>query len=151
MAAIVITLGGITFNATARDGNGCLYRVTAFEGWDSADVRQQALDRAGVEGEILVESYWGGRALVLDGYLLANSYNNWWAGRQALATMADSIVTADGTLVFNEPTPKQITVRLAGRLKMDAWGSDKWSRISIPLRAVDPRKYATTSTSVPLV
>lgn len=144
MAALTMTLGGITFNGAA-DGNGVSYRVLRFDGWDSPDVRQTVLDRVGDEGGILAESFYGTRTIILRGWIIAPTYTALWQGWNSLTTASD-LVDANGTLVVNEPTPKQVFVRRSGRLQID-WWSDTKAEFQLTLLAVDPRKYANGSTT----
>lgn len=146
MAAVNVTLGGLSFNAATVDGNGAKWRIARIEGWDSPSVRQSLFDPTGVHGQVVAEILYGSRAIVLTGTCTTPSEAAYWLSHTALATATNSLAIP-GTLVVNEPTPKQASVVRAGEVRMRPIGAYRGFEFEVPLLAPDPRKYATTAVS----
>lgn len=151
MPGTTATLAGITFGGPP-DGNGVSYRLETVKGWtDTPGVRQSTEERVGVDGQILLESNFSGRALLIKGKIAAPTAAALWGQMNALTAALGGLVGANGTLVVNEPAPKQMAVRLAPPGAFVDPVSDQTAEFEIPLIAVDPFKYSVGSTTVTFV
>ena len=142
------TLGGITFNNGATDADGVVWYAT-LDGWNGTPMRQQVMERIGMAGQILTESFRSARHMTLKGTAKAETFAGYWAARNKVES-ALIFETTDGTLVVNESTPKQTTVRTEGEPLVERVEDTYLVDFSVGYVAVDPNKYAATATSTPL-
>lgn len=150
MTCTAITLGGITFDCDSEDSNGIMWSWTRLDGWEPPDVRGDILTPAGQDGQVLGEWRHNGRAIVLAGIATKPDVvypytTEYWYAFNTLAA-ATNLVGGTGTLVVNEPTPKQVTVKLQSRPRMRPYrGNMSALEFEIPLIAPDWRKVGTTA------
>lgn len=142
----VVTLGSLTFNDLIPDADGVVWGMRELEGWDSAELREDLADRDQAHGQHRGASYYGGRLLVARGLIRCPSLAAQRTARYKLLAATD-LTDADATLTVQESPSKQAAVRRAGRPVVKTIG-DRLLDYDIPLRAVDPRKYATSVTTI---
>lgn len=143
--ATTATLGGITYNNDVADGNGNKFYFTDIDGWDNPNVRLGQENVTGKHGAFIGEYLYGGRPLTIKGVCTGQH----WLGRRTLAA-ATSILGGTRTLTLTEDSPTPLTftceVYQAGPLRIKFTGPGSFT-FELPLLAVDPRKYSTTTTT----
>ncbi len=147
MAAVVVTLGGITFGNSTPDANGATWNVSEIDGWDSPDLRSSLLDLPGHDRQALGPVLHRARALSLKGVCETPTDAIYWLSKAKLST-ATLLTTTDGTLTVAETATKKIAVRRAGRVLMRPLGGLHGIEFEIPLIAPDPRILANTATTI---
>jgi hypothetical protein len=147
MAAVAVTLGGITFGSDTPDLNSAVWSVEEIEGWDSPDLREELLDLPGQDRQAIGPLYYKARALVLRGACRTPTDASFWASRTRLQT-ATLLTTAAGTLTVAETTTKKLEVYRAGRLRMRPYKNLRGFVFEVPLTAPDPRILANSPTSI---
>lgn len=144
-----ITLADLpTFNDGVPDANDVEWWAAELRGWDSPDLREDTSPRGFDHGLLRGRSYYGGRPLELIGTLLGPG-DDVDAIRAAKAQLirAVDLTDTDALLTVAETPSKQVTVRRSGRVGLQQIGTHL-VRFNIGLLAVDPRKYATSSTTI---
>lgn len=148
----VVTFGGITFDCATPDPDGAKWNWQRLDGWEPPDVRRDLLTPAGQDGQVPGEWRHNGRAIVLAGTanLTYGTYPfdaAYWLAYNRLAAGAN-LVDTTGLLVVGEPTPKQVSVKVEGRVRMrQVQGRMAVMEFEVPLIAPDWRKYGTTPVS----
>lgn len=143
-----LTLGSLpTFNDGTPDSNGVEWWVEELTGWDSPDLREDTSPRGFRHGLIRGTSYYGGRPLGLRGALVGTGDIADLRAAVAALAKATDLTSSDATLTVLESPSKQCAVRRSGRLAIN-WDSPSLARFDLALLAVDPRKYATSTTTV---
>lgn len=142
---IAITFAGVDMNSGTPDADGALWYVTAWEGWDSPNLRQSVLDPSLRDGGIITDSIFGTRTITLSGVCKAGSESVYWTAYNRCNSLVGANNEVD--LVVSENVDKRVSVRRAGspKIRSIGMGSFEWDW---PLIAMDPRKYAVTETSV---
>lgn len=150
MTCTSITLGGITFGECGEvDVEGINWAWLRIDGWESAGVEGDVLSPAGQDGDFFGLTRRTGRPIVLEGVahrpaFSPNDVEGYWLAHNNLLA-ATNLTSGSGTLVVNEPIPKQATVRLQDRPRLRALrGVLGVLEFQIPLLAADWRKYSTT-------
>lgn len=141
-------LGGLPLGSV--DSAGVAWSLQSLEGWDSAEVRAEMQQREGDHGAWAAPVYFGERPLTLAGVITAPD-------RRVLDDAMERLRVAAGmgdtTLVVQESTPKQTTVRRSGKL-LAQYLSDRIASYSVLVTAADPRRYSTVlqtgSTGLPV-
>lgn len=147
MPGLQFSLGALSFNTGTVDANGVLWTAESLEGWDSPDIREDVIDRAFRHGQLRGTSYYSGRPMSLIGTLIGTgTVTDLRAARAALVKATD-LTSSDATLTVLETPSKQCAVRRSGRLGLQQTGTHLL-RFNLGLLAVDPRKYATSTTTV---
>lgn len=148
MSGTQVTLGTLpTFNDGIPDADGVTWLLEDLRGWDSPDLREDVSDRPFAHGQRRGTSFYGGRPLSLVGTLLGTGDIADLRSAVSRLTVATDLTDADALLTVLESPSKQCAVRRSGRPGLE-WVSERLVRFDVGLLAVDPRKYATASTTV---
>ena len=147
MAAVAVTLGGITFGSDTPDLNSAVWTFQEIEGWDSPELREELLDLPGLDRQAIGPLNYKARAVVLRGKCLTPTDSSHWASRTRLAT-ATLLTTSAGTLTVAETTTKKLSVYRGGRLRMRSWPNLRGFTFEVPLIGPDPRILAHSPTSI---
>lgn len=144
MAAGVVTLGSLTFNA-GPDSDGDRFVVGEIAGWEGAGVEQTSLERPLSDGAIVGRGRRASRAVTLVGHASSSTLTGMWRARRKLAAACDALITASGTLSVDEGDDiYTLSVRLAG--SPDTRQAGPYGiEFSINLIAADPAKTPTGS------
>jgi hypothetical protein len=132
---VSVPLGGV-------DSNGTAWLVKKLEGWDSPPAVGQVPQRSGDHGGWPTPQFYGPRVLTLTVMASAQSQ----ALRDvARAQMQQVLPISDlATFVYNEPTPKQVSLRRNGGATVaETCPTLVDVEFKIPLICPDPRKYST--------
>jgi Phage tail protein len=153
---VQLVFNGLTMNANKSFPSGTLgaYFITAMGGLDDADVRATADPRPDMHGELPLTAWYGGRTLVIEGYILALNSRQLrvmqQALRQAFAPLTEkSLVFSTGDTVNGDVF---INCRKATPLAMREQMQQNYAQFfkrefQISLRASDPRFLAFTASS----
>lgn len=147
MAAVIVTLGGITFGSDTPDLNSAVWSVQEIDGWDSPDLRMELLDLPGQDRQALGPIHHKGRAISLRGKCATPTDASFWASRARLAA-ATLLTTAVGSLAVAETATRKIDVHRSGRLLMRPWRNIRGFDFEVPLLAPDPRILANAPTTL---
>lgn len=147
MAAVVVTLGAITLGNSTADANGATWHVKEIEGWDSPELRMALLDLPGHDRQAIGPIFYNGRAVSLRGVCETPTDAAFWASRTKLETESH-LTAAAGLLTVAETTTKKLTVYRAGRVLMRPLDALRGFEFDIPLIAPDPRKIASSPTTL---
>ena len=138
--SLAYATAGVTVNFGATDSNGITWLWQKIQGWDGSDVAGGVLQRAGDHGAWPSPQFYAARTLTLT--VTAS------APTQALRDTARAIlqqvipISDLATLTYNEPVPKQISVRRSGKIT-EAYPTLTDVTFTCGLVAPDPRKYGT--------
>lgn len=139
MSAVAFSVAGISFNA-APDGDGIVWSADIPDGWDGAPSAVQIIDKVGADGGIAVGARLSSRPVTINGTCTAPTQTAMWKARNQLEAAANSLAAAAGTLAVVEPTAtKNLSVRYAGRLKIEPRSATHF-RFQLPLVAANPAK-----------
>lgn len=145
MTAVQVDLDALTFN-TGHDADGVRWFAGEVGGWEGPSSDQALMGMSSQGGTALGRSMLGARSLVLDGMVVAPTTELHWAAYNTLLATVNNLVTPRW-LTVHEPTPKR--VGYIRRDKPSVKMSDGLSfTFQVVLVATDPRKYATTPTTV---
>lgn len=147
MAAVVVTLGAVTFGNGTPDANGATWHIEEIDGWDAPDLRSTLHDLPGHDRQGLGPLLHRGRAIALRGICQTPTDAAFWASRLKLGG-ATLLTSAGGVLTVAETTTKKITVYRAGRVLMRPLGGLKGFEFEVPLIAPDPRILANSGSSI---
>lgn len=148
MPGVQYTLDNLpTFNSGTVDGNGVLWTASALDGWDSPDLREDVSDRPFRHGAFRGASYYGARPLTLKGTLIGPGDATTLRASRALLVRYTDLTVNDSSLVVAETPNKKCIVRRSGRLGLQQVGTHLL-HFDLGLLAVDPRKYATSTTTI---
>lgn len=135
------SVGGISVN-TGPDASGVEWWGNVPEGWEGADAQITAEPRTSGDGEVVMLARRTGQALVASAIAIAPTNALMWAARRQVEAAANAMVRANGTLRVVEPGgAKSLTVRYAGRLKIEQVSATTF-RLQLPLLAPSPTKVA---------
>lgn len=130
---------GVVIPLNQVDANYVDWRMQTLDGWDSADLEEQAEAKAGEDGSWDAENYFAGRIVSIGGVFTAPTYEAREIAEEQLrqAVPARRLVQ----LRIDETVPKYVSGRRSGRLMIKPL-TDVISQWSLALLAPDPRKYA---------
>lgn len=138
LGPITAQLGTLTLGVV--DAALVSWTLGGIDGWDGSSVRVTQSDRQQDHGVWLAPTYLGDRPLTLTGTISAMSQAD-------LDTAIDQLLAAcsltDTTLVVNDSTPRQATVRRSGKPIIQRI-TDTLATYSLLMTAADPRRYETT-------
>lgn len=135
----VVTLAGITFN-DGPDGDGDEFVISDVEGWDSPGVELVIIEKPLSDGAVIAHGRRASRSLSLSGYAIGETIADVARARRKLATAANGIITADGTMVVDEgDATYSLTVRMAAPLRTRQHTAQS-VRFDMSLVAVNPAK-----------
>lgn len=137
-----LTFGADTVNFGIVDDDGTAWIWCGVDGWDGPGTAGQVVQRAGDHGGWSSPQYFAPRVLTLRISVSAPSQTL----RDAARALVQKVVPVSdlATLRFDEPTPKQISVRRSGMLAESCVNLVSCD-FAIGLVAPDPRKYATVA------
>lgn len=138
---------GVTIPIGGVDSNGTSWLLKRIEGWDSAPAVGQVVQQSGDHGGWPTPQWYGPRILTLT--VLASAPTQ--ALRDVARTQMQQAVPINdlATLVYNEPTSKQIGVRRNASANVtETYPTLTDVEFTIPLVGPDPRKYGVVPTSV---
>lgn len=141
---LLVQLGGVTFGEV--DTAGTHWHCATIDGWDSPDVRTTITQREADHGAWQGPVYLNERVITLAGKLVAPD-------RATLDASIDQLLVAAGltdtVLTVHETIPKQAVVRRSGKVLAQRLTPTVLD-YSVQVTAGDPRRYATTDTTVVL-
>lgn len=141
---LLVQLGDATFGRV--DEAGVHWHCATLDGWDSPDVRTTITQREADHGAWQGPVYLNERVVTLAGKLIAPD-------RAALDTSVDQLLVAAGltdtVLTVYETVPKQAVVRRSGKVLAQRLTGTVLD-YSVQVTAGDPRRYATTDTTIVL-
>jgi hypothetical protein len=134
--------GTVTVPLGSTDTNGTTWLLKKVEGWDGAPTVGQVIQRSGDHGGWPTQQNYGPRILTLTVQASAPTQALRDVARAQLNQAVPINDTA--TFVYNEPTPKQVQVRLNGSAHIaETYLTLTDVEFTVPLVAPDPRKYGT--------
>jgi hypothetical protein len=139
---------GVVIPLNAVDGNYVDWRMQTLDGWDSADSEENAENRQGDDGAFDANNYYGSRLVTVGGMFSAPTYEE----REAAEYRLRQAVPIRGRLVqlrIDETTPKYVTGRRSGRVKITPLTDDK-SKWEVTLLCPDPLKYGLVAVAANL-
>jgi hypothetical protein len=153
---VQLVFNGLTLNANKGFPSGTLgaYFITSIQGLDDADVRASADPRPDMHGEIPLLAWYGGRTIVIEGYVLALNSRQLRVMQQSLRTAfapltEKSLVFSTGDTVNGDVF---INCRKGSPIAMREIIPNNYTQIfrrdfQITMRASDPRFQAFTASS----
>lgn len=143
-----VQLGSVEFNTGALDADGLeWFCQIPIGGWLSAPPRLSLLDRTADDGQVQAGARYGPRALTLVG-AIDYAHSTWQTAMDRLEALSE-LVTADTTLVVEEPVPKRIQV-IRNAVMQPGSGTKTMFPFQIPLVALLPTKLSDTEHAQPL-
>lgn len=140
---MIIHVNSIDMNNGVADGNGALWYVETMQGWDSPEVRSEAIPRPGQHGTVSVEGLYSERTIEINGVCKAPSeaafYNSWYY----LSNQTNYMGRNSFVFSVEEDVHRRCLVRRAGKLRMEHIGVGAF-RFTVTMRADDPMKYSVT-------
>lgn len=135
-----VDVGGLQLGVV--DAAGVAWRVGAdgLQGWDSAEVRSQVVQRQAGHGAWMGPTYLGERVITLGGTIAAPTPD--LAGAAVEQLLAAVPMDSYATLTVWEAIPKQAAVRQSGK-PLVKWETDSVVTWSLLVTAPDPRRYGT--------
>jgi len=124
------------------DGNGVAWILQGLDGWDGPPAVGQVIQRSADHGGWPSAQYYGPRLLTLT--VMASAPTQALRD-QAKVQLVQAVPVSDlATFTYNEPVPKQVSVRQNGSAKIGMKFPTLCDAVfTIPLVAPDPRKYST--------
>jgi hypothetical protein len=138
---------GIVIPLNMVDGAYVDWRMQTLDGWDSADLEENAETRVGADGSWDADNYYAGRIVTVGGLLTAPTYEAREVAEYQLRQAVPPRRLVQ--LRIDEVIPKYVMGRRSGRLRISPV-TDVISQWSVTLLAPDPRKYALDALSVDL-
>lgn len=139
---------GVVIPLNAVDDNAVDWRMQTLDGWDSADVEENAENKQGADGAFDANNYYGARLVTVGGMFTAPTYEE----REAAEYRLRQAVPIRGRLVqlrIDEVVPKYVLGRRSGRLKVTPL-DDVHSKWETTLLCPDPLKYGLVPVYVSL-
>jgi hypothetical protein len=138
---------GIVIPLNTVDDSYVDWRMQTLDGWDSAELEEQAENKTGADGMFDAENFYGGRMVTIGGKLRAPTYEE----REAAEYRLRQAVPRNRLVVIriDETTPKYVMARRTGRLMVRPL-TDVMSEWNAAFLAPDPRKYGLETVSASL-